>query len=48
MKAVEDGYGPNRKKLKKAGLPELDETMWNWLKDVRRNKTPVSGDLIQV
>ena len=45
-KAVEDGYGPNRKRLKKAvKSPDLVERLLNWFRQVRSRKTPVSGEL---
>ena len=48
MQAVDDGYGTNRKNLKNAESPVLDQRLLEWFRGIRSQKTPVSGDLFQV
>ena len=48
MQAVDDGYGTNRKNLKNAESPVLDQRLLEWFRRLRSQKTPVSGDLFQV
>ena len=48
LKAIDDGAGGKRVKLKGAKHSDLEEAILKWLKEVRSENIPVDGPILKV
>lgn len=48
LQAIHDGAGPQRKRLKLARNPALEDTILKWVRQARSQNIPISGHLIKV
>lgn len=47
-RAIENGVPLSKKRLRFGRHIELESDLMNWIQNIRRRKTPVTGDLIKV
>lgn len=48
QKAIEDGAGGKRSNVSKSKHPNLEESLLDWLKDVRSQNVAVDGPMLKV